>query len=176
MISSIILSQQTQGYRQITHLPLMTFIMKALCIPFGASTIPFLLFAIQISAQYQISQSLLLRLLLTDIWLQRKLNWGEGGIIGLLGVRFIGVYIMERYVWRGVSGTSMDVRFSLVGGPTTVNIISVTDLYCIMTHLFFFLDMCDVWLVHNNDYCLVYQLVSVMPFMPMRLYKKHGLS
>ena len=41
------------------------------------------------------------------------------------------------------------------GGRTTYVIrISVTALHCIMTPSFFFLDMFDVWLAHNNDECL----------------------
>ena len=176
LIDSIIILKQTQGRRRRTLIPSMKIIKKAPCIPVWDSTIPYLLLAIQRSERYWISRSPLLWILLLSIPLWRKLDSRDGGIIDRLGVTDIGGYLVERDVWRGVSGTSMDVRFSLVGGPTTVNIISVTDLYCIMSHLFFFLDMCDVWLVHNNDYCLVYQLVSVMPFMPMRLYKKHGLS
>ena len=43
LIASIILSQQTQGLRKITYLPLMTLITKALCLPVGASTIPFII-------------------------------------------------------------------------------------------------------------------------------------
>ena len=38
----------------------------------------------------------------------------------------------------------MSVRFGLGGGPTTVNSISVTDLYRIMTPSFVSLGMFDV--------------------------------
>ena len=56
LIASIILSQQTQGVSKIIYLPLMTLIMKALCIPVGESTIPVLLLAIQRSARDWIPQ------------------------------------------------------------------------------------------------------------------------
>ena len=54
---------------------------KTLCKPVRDFTIPVLLLIIQISAQCQISRSLLLRLLLLAIRLQRKLNWRGGGRI-----------------------------------------------------------------------------------------------
>ena len=61
-----------------------------------------------------------------------QLEWWRS--IGWIGVTAIGGYLMERYVWRGVSSTTTDVLFGLGGGPTTVNIMAVTDLYCIVTH------------------------------------------
>ena len=66
----------------------------------------------------------------------------------------------------------MTVRFGLGEGPTTVNRMAVTFFHCIVTHPFVSLDMFDVLLVHNNYYCLCYQLAATMPFMPMRIYKK----
>ena len=154
LIASIILPQQTQARRQITYLPLMILITKALCPPAGASTIPFLLLAIQRSAQYQISWLLLLRLLILTIHIRRELNLREGGIIGRMGVTAIGGYLMERDFWRGVSGTAMTVRFSLGGVPTTVNRMDVTALHRIMTHSFVSLDMFSIWIIRNNDDCL----------------------
>ena len=47
-IASIILSQQTQGLRQRTYLPLMTLITKSLCLTVGASPILVLILKIQI--------------------------------------------------------------------------------------------------------------------------------
>ena len=149
----------------------MKLITKSLCIPVESSTIPFLILIIQRSAQYLISQSLLIRLLILAIWLRRKFNWRDAGIIGRLGFTGIGFYLMERYFWIGFSGTSMTVWFGFVGEPTTVNRMFMTYLHFIITHSFASLDMFFVLLVHKNDNFLVYQLVSMMPFMPMRLYK-----
>ena len=70
----------------------------------------------------------------------------------------------------------MSVRFGLVGGPTTVNIFSVTALNCIMTHSFVSLDMFDVLLFHKNDNQLGYHLSYMIPFLPMSIYKRHDLS
>ena len=95
LIASIILSRQKQGRRQITYLPLMTLITKALCLPVVASTIPVLLLAIQRSARYWISRSLLLQLLLLTIRLRRKFNLRQGGIIGRLGFTSIKGYLIE---------------------------------------------------------------------------------
>ena len=94
LIDSIILSQQSQLIRKKTYLPLMTFIMKELCITLGDSDIPVLLLAIQRSEWYRISWSLLLLLLILAIRLWRKLIWRERGIIGWLGVTYIGGYPM----------------------------------------------------------------------------------
>ena len=58
---------------------------------------------------------------------------------------------MERDVWRGFSGTDIDVRFGFRGGSTTVNRMAVTALHPIMTHPFFSIAMFSVWIVHNND-------------------------
>ena len=118
--------------------------MKALCLPVGASTISVILLKIQRSAQYRRSQSLLILLLILDIRLRRKLKIREGGRIVRLGVPIIVGYLMEIYVLRGVSGTNMTVQFSFGGGPTDVNRMSVTALHCIMTHLFVPLDMFSV--------------------------------
>ena len=85
LIASIIISQQKQGRRKRTYLTLMKLITKELCLPVRASIIPVLLLAIQRSERYRMSQSLLLRLLLLAIRLQRNSNWTEGGIIGRLG-------------------------------------------------------------------------------------------
>ena len=51
-IASVIHLQQTKVLCQIRYLPLMKLIIKALCIPVGASTIPVLLLTVQISSQY----------------------------------------------------------------------------------------------------------------------------
>ena len=111
LIASIILSQQIQVRRQITYLSLMTLIKKALCIPVGDSAIPVLILKIQRSARYRISQLLLFQLLLLVIRLQIKLNLREWVIIRRLGVTTIVYYLMEIYVWRGVSGTAISVWF-----------------------------------------------------------------
>ena len=58
---------------------------------------------------------------------------------------------MERDVWIGVSGTVMNFRFGLGGGPTNVNRMAMTALRCIMNHSFISLDIFFVLLVHNND-------------------------
>ena len=154
----------------------MKLTSKSLCLPFGASNIPVLILTIHRLAQYWISQSLLLWLLILTICIWRKFNSGEGGIIGRLGVTAIGGYLMERDVWRWFSGTAMTVRLGLVGVTNTVNIMAVTALYHIMNHLFLYLDMFDVWLVHNNDDYIGYQLAGMMTFMPKRLYKSHNLT
>ena len=119
----------------------MTLITNELCIPVRASTIPVLLLATHRSAQYQISQSLLLQLLILAIRLQRKLKRREGGIIGHLVVTAIGGYLMETYVLRGVSVTAMAVPFGLVGGPTTVIRMAVTALHHIINPLLLTVDM-----------------------------------
>ena len=75
---------------------MMILITKALCLPVGDSYIPVLLLIIKRPAQYWISLLLMLRLLILAIWLWRNLNWGEGGIIGWIGVTIIGVYLTER--------------------------------------------------------------------------------
>ena len=82
LISSIIILQQTQVRHQRTYLPLMTLITRELCIPVRDSSVPVILLVIQRSERYRISRSLLLRIMLLAIWLRRKLNWREGGIIG----------------------------------------------------------------------------------------------
>ena len=98
LIDSIIVSQQTQETWKRTYLNLMKLIMKALCLPVETSTIPVILLAIQRSAIYRTSLSLLLQPLLLAIGLQMKFNWREGDIIGRKGVTSIGGYLMERYV------------------------------------------------------------------------------
>ena len=132
----------------------MILIMKALFLPFVASTIPVLLFVINRSSWYKISQLLLLRLMLLAIRLWRKLNWREGCIIHWLGVTNIGGPQMERGVSRGFSGTAMTVWFGFGGGTTTVNRIAVTASHHIMTRSFVSLDMFSIWLVHKmaTDY------------------------
>ena len=112
-IYSLILSQKTQGLLTITYITLMKLISKALCLPVGASTIPVLLLVIQKSARYRILQSLLLLILLLAIQIRRKLKRREGGIMWRMGVTEIWGHLMERYIWIGVSGTAMAVRFGL---------------------------------------------------------------
>ena len=76
------------------------------------------------------------------------------------------VYLKEINVWRLVSGTAMDVWFSLVGGPTTVNRMAVTALHHIMNPFLLTVDifalifvfMLYVWIICYNDDCLGYQL------------------
>ena len=150
LIASIIISQHTQGLRKITYLPLMALMTKSLCISIWDSAIPVLLLEIQRSARYRISRSLLLPILLLAIQLRRKFNWRELCIIGWIGVTAIVCYLMERYVWRWVSGTAMFVGFGFGGGPTTVNTISMTALHRIMNPSFVSLNMFSVWLFHNN--------------------------
>ena len=173
LIDSIILSQQTHVHQQRTYLTLIAFIMKALCIPVGASTIPVILLEIQRSAQYRISRSLLIRLMILTIRLQSKLNYREGVIIGCKGVTNIVFYLMGRDVWRWFSGTSMNVRLGFGGGHTTVNRMSVIALNWVMTHSFVSLGMSDFLLFHNNEDCLWYQLAAMMNFMHKRLYKSY---
>ena len=48
---------------------------------------------------------------------------------------------MEKYLCRGFSITSTTILFGLEGGPTAVNIMSMTALNRTMTHLFVYLDM-----------------------------------
>ena len=176
LISSIIISQQTQGIWKRTYLPLMKLIKNTLCIPLRDSDTPVLLLVIKISAQHRISRLLLLRLLTLAIRLRRNFNWREGGIIGRPGFNIIWGYLTEIYVWRGVSGTSMSVWLGFLGGPTTVNRNSMTPLHCIRTPLFVSLGMFSVWLVHKNDDFLGYKLSSMRPFITTRLYKRHDLS
>ena len=133
----------------------MTLITKALCIPAGAPTVSVLLLAIQRSERYQISRSLLLRLLIFTIYIQRNFNCREGGVIGQLGANSIVDYLMEGYFWIGVSGTAMTVLFGLGWGLTTVNRMAVTALHRIVTHSFVSLYIFDVWLLHRNDKFLV---------------------
>ena len=59
---------------------------------------------------------------------------------------------------------------------TIVNKFIVIVLKRIMNPSFLSLDMFSVWLVHKNNDCLGYQISAMMPFMPMRLYKRHDLS
>ena len=65
---------------------------------------------------------------------------------------------------------------STIKGCTIVDIFIVTVLECIMTHSFIYLDMFVVCIVRYNDDFPGYQLAAMMPFRPMRLYKRHDLS
>ena len=89
LIASLIISQQAKVLSKRTYVTFMTSITKALCIPVRESNIPVLLLTIQISAQYQISLYLLIRLLLLVIHLQRKFNLRDAGIIVWIGVTAI---------------------------------------------------------------------------------------
>ena len=66
----------------------------------------------------------------------KKVELEGGSYIREAGVTSIGDYSMERYVGIGVSGTDMSVKFGLGGGPTTLNIISMTALHHITTPSF----------------------------------------
>ena len=65
---------------------------------------------------------------------------------------------------------------STIKGFTIVDMFVVTVLQCIMTHSFVSLDMSVVCIFRYNDDCLGWQIAAMMPFMPMRLYKRHDLS
>ena len=154
----------------------MTLITKALRLLVGVSTIPVILLAIQRSARYRISWSLLLQLLLLTIQFQMNFNWRYGGIIGRIEVTNIGGYLIEINFCRGVSVTAMTVRFGLWGRPNTVNRMTVTALHHITNHSFVSIDMFAVWLVHKHENFLGYQLDAMVPSMYMRIYKRHDLS
>ena len=73
-------------------------------------------------------------------------------------------------------GFATDVMVSIIKGWTIVDLFIVTVLECIMTHSFVSLDMFVVCIVRYNDDSQGWQLAAMMPFMPMRLYKRHDLS
>ena len=83
---------------------------------------------------------------------------------------------MEKDTYREAFGFATDVMVSTIKGCNLVDMFIVTVLECIMTHSFVYLDMFVVCIVRYNDYCLGYQLAAMMPFIPMRLYKRHDLS
>ena len=64
--------------------------------------------------------------------------------------------------------------------PTNINKSAVAAFQCIMTPSFVTHDMFDiivpylftVWFFMNNDDCLGQQISTMIPFMPIRLYKK----
>ena len=106
---------------------------------------------------------------------KKKLTW-EGDITGLLEVTVHGIFLMEIDASRGAFGFAADVMVSTRKGCTIVNKFIVIVLKCIMTHSFVSLDMFVVCIVRYNYDCPGYQLAAMMPFMPMRLYKRHDLS
>ena len=69
------------------------------------------------------------------------------------------------------------------GRSTTVNKVVVNALQRITTPSFITLDMFAlvvlylfaVLFVRNNDDCLVYKISTMMPFVPIRLYKRYDL-
>ena len=99
----------------------------------------------------------------------------EEYITGLLEVIVLGVFLMERYATIEAFGFERDVIGS-TRRRTIVDKLAVIVLKRIMTPSFVSLDMFFVLLVHNNDYCLGYQIAAILPFMHMRLYKRHNLS
>ena len=106
---------------------------------------------------------------------KRKKLSKEGDITGSLEVTVQGSCLMETYTSREAFGFATDVIGS-TRGCTIVNKFIVIVLKYIMTPSFVSLDTFFVLLFHNNDDLLGYQLASMMPFMPMRLYKRHDLS
>ena len=104
----------------------------------------------------------------------KKLN-REGDITGLVEVTVQVSLLMEKDASREDFGFARD----LIGSTrrcTIVNKFIIIVLKYIMTPSLFSLDIFFVWLVHNNDDFLGYQLDVMMPFVPMRLYKMHDLS
>ena len=99
----------------------------------------------------------------------------KGGTTDLLEVTAQGSCLMEKDASREVFGIARDVIGS-TRGCTFVNKFIVIVLKCIMTPFFVYLDMFVVWLIHNNDECIGYQLADMTPFMHMMLYKKHDMS
>ena len=87
-----------------------------------------------------------------------------------------GSCLTERDAYREAFGFATDVMVSTIKGCTIVDMFIVTVLQCIITHSFVSLDMFVVCIVRYNDESRGYQLAAMMPFMPMRLYKRHDLS
>ena len=79
------------------------------------------------------------------------LTAAEGDIIGLLEVTVQGSCLMERDAYNEAFGFATDVVVSTIKGCTIVNMLIVTVLQCIMTHLFVSLDMFVVCIVRYND-------------------------
>ena len=104
----------------------------------------------------------------------KKLN-REGDITRLLEVIFPRSCLTEIYASRESFGFTRDVTGS-TRRCTIYDKFVVIVLKIIMTPLFVSFDRLHVWLVHNNDDCLGYQLSPMMPFMPMRLYRRHDMS
>ena len=106
---------------------------------------------------------------------KKKLNW-EGDITGLLDVNVHGIFLMEIDYSREAFDFATDVMVSTIKGCTIFDMFIVTVLQCIMTHSFVSLDIFVVCIVRYNDDFLGYQIADMIPFMPMRIYKKHDLS
>ena len=83
---------------------------------------------------------------------------------------------MEIYAYIEAFGFATDVMVSTIKGCNIVDMFIVTVLEFIMTHSFVSLDMFVVFIVRYNDEFPGYQLADMMPFMSMRLYKRHDLS
>ena len=108
--------------------------------------------------------------------LKKKENLNsEGDIIGLIEVTVQGSCLTEIDASRESFGFAMDVIVS-TRRCTIVDKFVVIVLKIIMNSLFVSLDMFSIWLVHNNDDCLGYQIAPMTTFIPMRLYKRHDLS
>ena len=82
---------------------------------------------------------------------------------------------MEKYASRESFGSARDIIGS-TRQCTIVNKFIVIVLECIMTPSFVSLDMFVVCIVRYNDECPGNQLAAMMPFMSLRLYKRHDLS
>ena len=132
---------------------------------------------LQLSALFPTWLSTLPELYLLDlsIWPKKKNLNREGDTTFLVKVTVKGSCLMKKYASREAFGFARDVIGSK-RGCTIVNKFLIIFLKCIMTPSFVSLDMFVVWLIHNNDDCLGYQLSDMMPFMPMKLYKRHDLS
>ena len=106
---------------------------------------------------------------------KKKPIW-EGDITGLLEVTVQGSFLTERDAYNEAFGFAMDAVVSTIKGCTIVNMLIVTVLQCIMTHSFISLEMFFVCIVRYNYDCPGYNLPSMTPVMPLRLYKRHDLS
>ena len=82
---------------------------------------------------------------------------------------------MEIDASREALGFTGDVIGSTRRG-TIVNKFVVIFLKRIMTPSFVSLEMFHVLLVHKNYDWLGYHIAAMVPFIPMRLYKRHDLS
>ena len=80
---------------------------------------------------------------------KKKPSWEED-ITGLLEVTVQGSFLTERDDYNEAFDFATDVVVSTIKGCTIVNMLIVTVLRCIMTHLFVSLDMFVVCIVSYN--------------------------